>query len=309
MLKKIITPEIKSNEKKYEISSGIFINAKVIYREELAGKELAGKELAGRKALYLHGGGIYGDHTLAVRPSKWLVKNEIFDLIILPDRIGSGKSSPFTKQMSIKEQSEIISSLLDVLKIDESITVIGSSYGGLISLMLASIDKKINKVILLSSSPTLANPSGLIKVLGHTGLLKIFLKLMLYIYLGRSKPAFIDQDEFYDLNDTVSFTKLAQKVLKHTDRKLLKSMLYKVDSLLDKNNLTIPEDMNLDIPVIQVIGEKDEFWGRDIPEKFKKTLPRLKRSVIKGSSHKDLIQRAEEFHSEAIRLLKEDSIT
>ena len=295
MLKKIIIPEIKSYERKYEVSAGIFINVKVIYREELAG----------RKALYLHGGGIYGDHTLAVRPSEWLVKNKIFDLIILPDRIGSGKSSAFTKQMSIKEQGEIMSSLLDVLKIDESITVIGSSYGGLIALLLASIDKRINKVILPGSSPTLANPFNLIKFLGYTGILKIFIKLMLYVYLGKSKPAFIDQDEFYDLNDTGSFTKLALKVLKHTDRNQLRSMLYKVDSLLDINNLSIPEDLKLSIPVIQVIGEKDEFWGRDIPEIFKKNLPLLKRSVIKGASHKDLIQKAEVFHSEAVRLLRE----
>lgn len=296
MLSKIINSELKSFEKKIEIPGGYFINTEIIFKNEFSG----------RKALYIHGGGIYGDHTLAARPAEWLIHNEVFDVIILPDRIGSGKSSPLTKPITIKEQSEEMKLLLDVMDINEKITVIGASYGGLVSLLLADIDERVEKVILMGSSPTLQKASFGFRFTGKTGILKNILKFIVWVYAGKCPPKYVNQDEFYDLKTFREYRKMAVKILSHISRNELRSMYFKIDSLMDKQNYSIPPNIRMDIPIFQVIGENDEFWRKDIPDIYIKNFPLLSRSVIPQVSHRDIILKADLFHNEVIRFLKKN---
>jgi pimeloyl-ACP methyl ester carboxylesterase len=199
--------------------------------------------------------------------------------------------------------------LLNAMGIHEKLTVISNSYGGLIALLLAGMDKRIEKVILVGSSPTLNNASFFLRLLGKTGLLKIILKTIIRIYTGRTSQAHIDQDEFYELRTTNELKNMAIKVLKHTGRNELASMYFRIDSLLDRHNNSAPVDLKLNIPVIQIIGDKDEFWGTDIPEIYRNNFPLLKQSIIKAASHTDLILKADVFYQELVKLLNEQGNT
>lgn len=296
MLSKVINPELKSFEKQIEIKDNIFINTKVISIDRYPA----------RKALYIHGGGIYGDHTLVVRPAEYLISNDVFDSIILPDRRGAGKSSPLTGPITIKEQSEEMKQVLNALEINEKISVIGSSLGGLVSLYLAGIDNRIERVILIGSSPTLLNASWAYKLAGGTGILKNLLKLAVWFYAGRYPHSYINQDEFYDLKDLKEYRKMAVKVFSHFNRNELSSIFFKIDSLVDIQNCYIPANIDLDIPIFQVIGEEDEFWGKDIPGIYIKNFPLLRRSVIPKASHRDIILKADQFHNEVIKFMKKE---
>ena len=117
--------------------------------------------IQGNTALYIHGGGSGGNHTMIQRPAKWLIQQGFFNKIILPDRRGEGLSTPLTKKLSIKDHAKDMKALLNTLDIYENITVIGISYGGPIAIELASIDSRVEEIILMASSPSLREVKGI----------------------------------------------------------------------------------------------------------------------------------------------------
>lgn len=71
----------------YQISNGMNIYTCIV-----------SAPLQGKTALYIHGGGSGGNHTMILRPAKWLIEQGFFNKVILPDRRGEGLSTPLTKK-------------------------------------------------------------------------------------------------------------------------------------------------------------------------------------------------------------------
>lgn len=249
-----------------------------------------------RRALFLHGGGVTGNHTIVRRPAMWFLSKGIFDEIIMPDRRGTGESSPFTGLMTTGELARDMKFLLDELGISEHLTVIASSYGGPISLFLASIDKRIDKVILLASSPSLRLTKGVLKTPYRLGMVVPFIKFIIRFLTGRSGyKGYVDLDFVYDITSIPGYILAQIEILKKMKKSRLNSMLLQAESVFLEENMALPADVRLDVPVLQVIGERDSVWERNIPAKYLKNMPFFHQVIIKGASHKDIFMRADEF--------------
>lgn len=77
-------------------------------------------------------------------------------------------------------------------------------------------------------------------------------------------------------------------------------MLERVD------NPAIEEDVELDIPVLQVIGSEDETWGSEMPEKYHERFSDLRRQLIPGADHGDALTRSDEFHAAFAEMVTEE---
>ncbi|MCU7495284.1 MAG: alpha/beta hydrolase [Ignavibacteria bacterium] len=298
MLSKITDRGILSRPQDFIISGSLRLQTEILYREGNS---------SGRRALFLHGGGVTGNHTIVRRPAMWLIRNGGFGEIILPDRRGSGESSPFTRQMSLSELALDMKLLLDAMELKERITLIGQSYGGLISLHLASMDKRVEKVILLASSPIFTLKEGPLSIPYRLGLLLPSIKFIIRLFLGRAEsPGGVDLDFIYDIEYPPAYVKAQIRILKEMKRSRLKSLLLQAESVFLEENTLLQESLSPGVPVIQVIGEKDRTWEKNIPVRYLKNMPLFRQAVIKGASHKDIFRRAEEFLLGALALDEDD---
>lgn len=294
-MKKVNNDRIRATFKDYRLSNGITLSVKA----------LSGDKRSGKRAIFIHGGGAGGNHTLMERPSRWMIDRGLFDDIILPDRRGAGNSSPLTKSTSISEQAEDMKLLLDAMGASGPITAIGASYGGPIALELAHIDSRVERVVLVAASPTLLQTKGIIKFLVDSGIYKRMMSLVFKMYVGKKDPMYFDMDSAYD-RPVSEYKKIFVEGLQHTPKDRLESLLIETESLFDKANMSVSEDVKLDIPVLQIIGDRDEVWGCEMPEEYMKNYPKLKRAIIKGAIHKDVFFKADMFYEETARLLRED---
>jgi pimeloyl-ACP methyl ester carboxylesterase len=80
--------------------------------------------------------------------------------------------------------------------------------------------------------------------------------------------------------------------------------MYEFNATLDPANAEIPADVRLEIPVLQVIGTQDETWGSDMPDKYRKRFPNLRRRLIPGADHGDSLTRSEAFHAAFVEMLE-----
>ena len=84
---------------------------------------------------------------------------------------------------------------------------------------------------------------------------------------------------------------------------MLGSILYQNASTLDRNNNGISEGFNLDIPIFQVIGSKDEIWETDIMP-YKTRFSTIKSKILQGYEHKDAILKADFFYDAVLEIYK-----
>lgn len=73
-------------------------------------------------------------------------------------------------------------------------------------------------------------------------------------------------------------------------------MLLEAESTQDKDNLAISDKVRLGIPVLQVIGDRDEVWGGDLSPQYYARFPKLARKLIRGAKHTDVFLGASEFY-------------
>lgn len=280
-----ITPKITFNETVQTFQIGTnFIHARVV----------DGKQ-NGKTAIYIHGGGSGGNHTMLLRPAKWMIEKGLFSKVILPDRRGEGLSSPLTEKLTIKDHALDMKGLLDVIGLKEKVTAIGLSYGGPIALTLAGIDDRIDEVILMASSPSLERVKGFRGFLYKHNILEPIVKIFYKLNLGKEEQRYPNFENVYDLENEKDITKLFIDAMKHTDKKMYESLMFQNASTLDKNNSSITEDITLNIPIYQVIGEQDEIWETDISS-YKDRFPNIKSTKIPGANHKGCLLRASEFY-------------
>ncbi len=268
----------------YEIHNGIKLYTRIISGQS-----------EGKTAIYIHGGGSGGNHTILLRPSKWLIEQGLFSKVILPDRRGEGFSTPLTQKLAILDHAKDMKALLDKLNIDEKVTVIGISYGGPIALELAYLDSRVDEVILMASSPSLKDVKGIAGFLYRNNLLEKITKFFYKKNLGKLSTEYPNLEKIYDMKNNKELTKYFVEAIKHTDGKMLESLMLQNASTLDKNNSSVSPNIKLDIPILQIIGSKDEIWETNISE-YKSRFTNLKHFIIEGETHKGVILNAELFY-------------
>jgi pimeloyl-ACP methyl ester carboxylesterase len=252
-------------------------------------------EQPGKTAIYIHGGGSGGNHTMLLRPAKWLIEQGFFTKVILPDRRGEGLSSPLTQKLTIKEHAEDMKALLDRIDLHEKITAIGISYGGPIAIELAGLDERVDEVILMASSPSLKSVKGIQGFLYRTNLLEKITRSFYKKNLGRLAVEYPDFEKVYDLKNSSELTNYFIKAINHTDKEMLASMMLQNASTLDQNNSSISSAIKLEIPIFQIIGSNDEIWETNI-EEYKEQLTNIKHYIVEGEKHKGVILNAHLFY-------------
>lgn len=263
---------------------------------------LSGPGQSRRRALLLHGGGVTGNHSIVKRPAMWLISSGFFDEIILPDRRGAGNSSPFNRLMTTDELALDMKLLLDEMKIKEPISIIAYSYGGPIALTLASMDRRIEKVTLIASSPILTITKESLSLPFRLGLLVPAIKFIIWLFTGRARyEPYVDLDFVYDLRSIPGYIRAQIRILMKMKRSMMKSMFLQARSVFLKENMSLRENIRLNVPVRQVIGSRDTVWEKNIPVKYLKNIPLFHQVIIHGASHKDIFFRAEEFLKGAVK--------
>ncbi len=286
MLAKVTNPNLRTETRTIQIEPDVNLYVKIIKTTPLSH----------RTAMYIHGGGNGGNHTLLERPSRHLIDKGFFDTIFLPDRRGDGGSSPLPRKFSVRDHAYDMQRLLDALEITQPITAMGISYGGPIALDLAVIDSRVERVVLVASSPTLSSNNGIANFLLKTGLLKLMLNLSSAIYLGKLPPAYTDFDPAYDATSQRQLVQAYFEGLKRTPKTYKASFQYALEATLDEAKAALDENITLNIPIIQVIGEKDEVWGSELLPEYLQRFPDYKQyRVAGGLIHKDVFLKAELF--------------
>jgi pimeloyl-ACP methyl ester carboxylesterase len=295
MLKRIDNPNITKDIQYVKIARGGTLHVATLRHQSRTG----------RTALYIHGSGTVGNHTIIERPSRWLIDQDLYDTVIMPDRRGCGASSPWTHRPTLRDQALDMKALLDALEVEDPLDALGLSTGGPIALTLADLDERVQLVGLISSSPTLKQIAWPWNWLISIGLVPAIMKLMYRREIGKAEPKYINYDFMYDWENPTRRDRWEhfKEVLRHTPEERLDSVLYEFNATLDPANAEIPDDVQLDGPVLQVIGTEDETWGSEIPEKFRSRIPNLQRTLIPGADHGDSLTRSEEFHAAFAELL------
>ena len=296
MLERIDNPAIGEQVQDVEIAREATLHTVTLRHEERAE----------RTALYIHGSGTAGNHTIVERPSRWLIDQGFYDIVILPDRRGCGASSPWTQEPTLSDQAQDMNALLDALGIEGPLDVLGLSTGGPIALTLAHLDDRVQLVALISSSPTLKQIAWPWNWLIDIGLVPAVMKWMFRREIGKAEPKYVDYDFMYDWENPTRRERWQRflDVLRHTPEERLDSVMYEFNTTLKPSNAEIPEDVRLDIPVLQVIGTEDETWGSEMPEKYRERFTDLRRQLIPGADHGDALTRSDEFHAVFAKMLK-----
>ena len=268
----------------YEIESG-----NILYTRNVS------VDKAGKTAIYIHGGGSGGNHTMLLRPAKWMIENELFAKVILPDRRGEGLSTPLKEKLTIKDHAKDMKVLLDKLNVDGPITAIGLSYGGPIAIELAAMDSRIDEVVLMASSLSLRDVKGFRGFLYKHDLLTPIVKRYYKRNLGKYDWKYSDFESVYDLKTEKELMNFFTEEIKHTDTKMLESLLLQNASTLDQKNNGVDSEVELNIPIYQVIGGNDEIWETNL-EGYKDLFPNIKSKIIENENHKGVILNAHKFY-------------
>lgn len=275
----------------YEIGSGNRLYTRVVSADK-----------KGKTAIYIHGGGSGGNHTMLLRPAKWMIEHELFSKVILPDRRGEGLSSPLREKLTIKDHAKDMKLLLDNLNVDGPITAIGLSYGGPIAIELAAMDSRINEVILMASSLTLKDVKGFRGFLYKHDLLTPIVKRYYKRNLGKYDYKYSDFESVYDLKTEKELMVFFTEEIKHTDKKMLESLLLQNASTLDQENNGVGSEIELDIPIYQVIGSQDEIWETNL-ETYRERFPNIKSTIIENENHKGVILNAHKFYEGLLSII------
>ncbi|RSK25860.1 alpha/beta hydrolase [Bacillus sp. HMF5848] len=293
-LAKINDVSIKESAQKYSVRAKVNIFCKTIWKENVSGKT----------AIFIHGGGSGGDHSLCVRPAKHMIQAGLYSKVLTPDRRGAGQSSLLEKKPTFKDNAEDMKALLDSMGIHEKVTAIGISYGGPVALTLAAIDSRVDEVVLLASSPSL-DPKGITKLTYKLGFLEPMIKSFYKKNLGKLEPKNIDFDASYDVESQKELTTLFTESIKHTPAEKLDSLIYENAATLDLENGSIDRSIQLDIPIYQIIGDRDTTWEINMVENYKDRFPNCKVKILPGFNHKDVFTKAHDYYAEVITFLQQ----
>lgn len=300
MLTKVETPHIHAQSLDVAIDKGVQLHVEILEHAQRPLKHTL---------LFIHGGGAATNHTLVRRPARWLIDRGLFDRVLMPDRRGNGGSSPITRRMTFADQAEDMQRLLDALGEQGPLTAMGISYGGPIALTLAAIDQRVERVVLLASSPTMNEMAWPWNWLLKSGLLTTYMRWIYKREIGKAEPRIFDLDVAYESASVREDWALFRQALHHMPRNRLQSIMLEFAATSDPANAEIPPWVRLDISVLQIIGSKDETWGGELSPEYRARFPNLRRVVIPDMGHKDAIRHADIFLAALAKELCGDAVT
>jgi pimeloyl-ACP methyl ester carboxylesterase len=298
-----------------EVDAGAYtIGGGSIFARLLRGPKFRTRAGPPRQAIFIHGEGMGGNHTLLERPARWLLVHDLFDVVILPDRRSSGRSSPHTSQPSLPQQAEDMRRLLEVMAelghydAQAGLTALGVSYGGLVALALAAADPRVTCVGMVAASFTHQPVDGLTQFLMRTGLMQKIMDFQLRRGLGKRPPEPVNFDPGYDAADTRRMSQLFNEALDATPAERAESMRLEYEATHNPAAASLGPDVHLEIPILQVVGEGDEVWLIEPVEDNRRRFPNLKRKVVPGAMmHSEVFRKAQAFYNALFELLKEET--
>jgi pimeloyl-ACP methyl ester carboxylesterase len=290
-----------------EVTTGDYnIGGGMIHARVLNGPRFHERSRPIRTALFIHGGGMGSNHTLLERPARWLIARDLFDQVILPDRRGTGESSPLVRQMALDEQADDLRRLLERMNIAGPLVALGMGSGGPLALVLAGLDARVGCVVLLASSPNRTPLPGLAGLLLRTGILRRLLHWEIRRSIGRSQPRPANFDPAYDARTPREMATHFREVLGSIPADRADSMCLWAEGEMDSRAQSAPASLALDLPILQLIGEGDEEWGGELTADLRRRFPNLTRRVVAGAVvHKDVFFKAEGFYLALFDFLKE----
>lgn len=266
------------------------------------------QERSGRRrtAMFIHGGGLGSNHTQLVRPARWLIARELFDQVILPDRRGSGGSSPLVRSYNVTEQADDLYRLLDRMNVNNPLTVLGQDTGGPVGLALAGLDAQVTCVVLVASGILRNEMNGFARWMLRRGLLRPLLRWEIRRSIGRREPHPVNFDLAYDSHSPLEMANHFRQVVQSIPVERTESLRLSSEAELDAQTVSAPPDLALQIPILQVIGEVDEVWGRALPDEAARRFPNLIRREVPGAlMHKDVFFKAETYYRVLFDFLRE----
>jgi pimeloyl-ACP methyl ester carboxylesterase len=72
-------------------------------------------------------------------------------------------------------------------------------------------------------------------------------------------------------------------------------------------NRSIPGEVELDIPVLQIIGSEDETWGGGMPEKYRERFHDFTQVILSDVGHKDALWKADLFLDVLTEYLRDET--
>lgn len=259
-----------------------------------------------RAAMFIHGGGLGSNHTQLERPSRWLIARELFDQVILPDRRGSGASSPLAHRFDLNEQADDLRRLLDRMNIPGPLTVLGQDIGGPVALALAGLDDRVNCVVLVASGLVRGELPGIARWLLRRGLLRPLIDWEIRRSVGRSEPQPVNFDPAYDARTPMEMADHFRRAVKSIPADRIESLRYASEAELLAELVSAPSGLSLQIPILQVIGEDDEVWVGEPPAEIARRFPNLVTRRVPGAVvHKDVFFKAEAYYQVLFDFLRE----
>lgn len=285
------------------------IGGGMIHAKALHGPRFMDRSRPVRAALFLHGGDMGSNHTLLERPARWLIARELFDQVILPDRRGSGGSSPLVQPLALDEQAEDLRRLLNKMAIPGPLTVIGVDIAGPVALTLAAMDERVQCVVLVASAPRHAELGTLANFLLHTGVLRPLLDWEIRRSIGQVEPKPVNFDPAYDASTPREMANLFRAALRSIPAERIDSLRYESEASLNAKTASVPDTLTLQIPVLQVIGETDEQWNIETETEITRRFPNFKRRTVPGAYiHKDVLFHAQKYYQVLFDFLKEECL-
>ena len=259
-----------------------------------------------RQAIFIHGEGLGCNHTMLERPARWLLARDLFDEIILPDRRGCGGSSVLTRRMTLAEQADDMRRLLDRMNMPGPLTAMGVSYGGPVALSLAAVEARIECAVMVAASPALLPVASLERLLTRTGLLDRLVSRQIRRQVGKLPPREFSFDKGYDAQSPREMSAQFGTALQSIPAERSEFIHLDYITCRDPAYASLPASLGLEIPVLQVIGESDELWDRQVSDDLRRRFPNFHRRVVPGAVlHNDVFFKAEEYYQVLMELLGE----
>jgi pimeloyl-ACP methyl ester carboxylesterase len=293
MLHKIKTTQIETTVRDVDIPDDAHLHVKILEHASYDGPTL----------LLIHGGGAGANHTIVERPARWLVDQQIYGRIILPDRRGNGASSPLTHVPTFRDHARDMIALLDALGQSAPLDVMGISYGGPIALTQADMDDRVARVILFASSPAM-NFRWPWNWLIRSGLVPWIMRRMYKREIGKAEPRYPDMDVAYEQRSKEEDWEAYKAALNHTPESRLDSIMYEFKANQRPSYTRIDDDVRVEKPVLRVIGSEDQTWGSEWPDEYRARFPNFRQVVVPGADHKDAVREADRFLEALVPLLQ-----
>jgi pimeloyl-ACP methyl ester carboxylesterase len=210
----------------------------------------------------------------------WHMQTEAFEAthrVIAPDLSGHGESDAGPDEVKIEEFASELAALVEHLDLRDFVFVGHSMGGGVV--MAYMLNDKYRKPLALTLVDT-APDLELSKL--APGLAIETVETQLYLFKGRKERG---------KNGPYDIIREEEDVKRQNPRIISRDL-----AAADKFNVT-DRVTEIDVPVLVIVGEKDDIVTPQMAKQFEETLPRADIAVVKKSDHVPMLQNPEDFNA------------